>query len=277
MAIIVNHRPTDFSQEIRMSNKFRELVRGGEFAAGLMCFLPSEAIVDLLGYAGFDYVMFDQEHAPYDVLTIESLVRAAEAVGLPSIARLPGGDASLIARTLDTGVDGLMFGRVDGAEAARELVSLCRLAPEGNRGACPGARAGRYFLIEKGEYTRRANDVAVVIMIETKRAYEEIEEILAIPGVDAVVVGPTDLSYSMGIPREDPRILEAQQRVLKLARAAGVGVMQLVKKPEDTVPWLEMEDGPRVFWYTTDGYQIGVWFDTLVKESRELVAQHTSK
>jgi 4-hydroxy-2-oxoheptanedioate aldolase len=258
-------------------NKFRQLLQGGEFAAGMMCFIPSETIVDLAGYAGFDYLMFDAEHASYDVAWIERLVRASEAIPIPSIARLPGPDPTLIARVLDTGIDGLMFARVASAAQAAEIVSLCRLAPVGKRGACPGSRTGRYFLVEKGEYARRANDAAIVLMIETKEGFEDIEGILAVPGVDAVVVGPSDLSYSLGIERDDPRVAEAQERVIKLARAAGVGVMSIVKKPEDITPWLQMPDGPRMFWYTTDSYQIGSWFRSLVQDSHELVEQHVGK
>jgi 4-hydroxy-2-oxoheptanedioate aldolase len=255
-------------------NGFRRLFQSGEFAAGTMCFLPGEAIVDLVGYAGFDYVMFDQEHASYDVAGIERMVRAAEARGMSSLARLPNPDPYLIQRVLDTGVDALMFSRVRSAAEAAEIVSLCRLAPLGKRGACPGSRSAHYFFLDKQEYARRANDTAIVLMIETKEALAEIEDILAVPGIDGVVVGKSDLGYSMGVDRDGPEVAAAQARVFELARAAGVGVMAHVRHAEDIVPWLQLPDGPRVFWYSVDVYQISYRFRSVVEQSRQYVEQY---
>src|SRR4051812_7940079 len=84
-------------------NVFREMMRSGDFAAGMFCFIPSEAIVDIAAYAGFDYLIFDPEHASYDVAMIERLVRATEAAGIASVVRLSHPDPYLIARVLDTG------------------------------------------------------------------------------------------------------------------------------------------------------------------------------
>jgi 4-hydroxy-2-oxoheptanedioate aldolase len=255
-------------------NKFRELLKSGKVAAGTMCFIDSEPIVDLLGWAGFQYVMFDQEHASYDVAAIERLVRAAEAAGMPSIARIPNADPYLIQRCLDTGIDGLMFARVSSAAEAAEIVSLCRLAPEGKRGACPGSRSAHYFFLDKAEYARRANDTAIVLMIETKEGFADIENILAVPGIDGIAVGQSDLSFSLGVERNDPIVIEAEIKITKLAKAAGVEVISNVKKPEDITKWLEMPNGPRVFWYTTDAYLIAIGLKALMEENDKLVAQH---
>lgn len=239
-----------------------------------MLFLGSQVVVDLVGYAGFDYVMFDQEHASYDVACIEGLVRAAEARNLPSIARLPNPDPYLIQRVLDTGIDGLMFSRVMSAADTEKIVSMCRLAPVGLRGACPGSRAGHYFFSDKADYARRANETAVVLMIETREGLAEIEQILAVPGVDGIVVGKSDLAYSLGVDRDGPEVAEAQARVFKLAREAGVGVMAHVRHAEDIEPWLQESDGPRVFWYSVDLLQISVRFRTVVQESHKLVERY---
>jgi 2-keto-3-deoxy-L-rhamnonate aldolase RhmA len=255
-------------------NRFRQLFLSGKFAAGTMLFLPSEVMVDVVGWAGFDYVMFDQEHASYDVACIERLVRAAEAHDLPSLARLAGPDPILIQRVLDTGVDALMFSRVKSAAEAEEIVALTRLAPLGKRGACPGSRSAHYFFLDKDEYTRRANDVAVTLMIETKEALAEIDAILAVPGIDGVVVGKSDLAYSLGVDRDGPEVAEAQARVMELAREAGVGMMVHVRDAEDIVPWLEQPDGPRVFWYSVDLRQIYGHFDRLIKQSRAFAQEH---
>jgi 4-hydroxy-2-oxoheptanedioate aldolase len=242
-----------------------------------MCFLPSEAIVDLVGYAGFDFVMFDQEHASYDIGCIERLVRASEAAGIPSLVRMPNPDPYQIARVLDTGADGLLFARMQSAAQAAEIVSLCRLAPIGERGACPGSRAARYFLRERSEYARRANETAIVVVIETKEALAEIEDIVAVPGIDVVGMGPSDLSFSLGVERDDPMIAEAEERIMKAAKDAGVGFIKLVKTAEDTGPWLEDPHGPRIFWYTTDAFQIGQSFHSLIKDTHKILEQNGGK
>lgn len=255
-------------------NRFRGLLRSGKFSAGMFGFIPAEAIVDLAGYAGFDFMIFDTEHASYDVLWIERLVRASEAAGIASVVRIAQPpDPGLIARVLNTGVHGLMFARVAGAAQAAEIVQMVALPPVGTRGACPGSRSGEYFLMDQSIYTRGSNDVAISLMIESKQALAEIEDIVRVPGIDAVAVGPVDLSYSIGVKRDDPIILEAERRVTRAAREAGISLMASAKTMVELEKWLRQPDGPRVFWYTTDAFQIGSCFQGLIGRSRELVGE----
>jgi 4-hydroxy-2-oxoheptanedioate aldolase len=257
-------------------NAFRRLLRS-DFAAGMFSFIPSEAVVDIVGYAGFDFLIFDTEHASYDVAMIERLVRAADAVGIASVVRISHPDPYLIARVLDTGVDGLMFARINSRQEAEDIVANSRLAPLGRRGSCPGMRAGQYFLMPRDEYTRRSNDVAIVVMIETKEGLDDVEGILSVDGIDGVAVGPVDLSYSLGVgSREAPEVAEAIARVTRLARAKGKGVMASAKTLDELAAYLKRQDGPRMFWYTTDAYQIGNHFRELMRKSRELVAEHAA-
>lgn len=255
------------------TNRFRDMVRGKGFAAGMFCFIPAEAIVELAAFAGFDFLIFDTEHASYDVHWIERLVRASEAVGIASVVRISNRDPYLIARVLDTGTQGVMFARVGGHEEAEQIVRLCRVGPDGDRGACPGSRQGEYFLMPQEEYTRRTNNVAIALMIETKEALADAEQIVRVPGIDAVAVGPVDLSYSLGLTRDHPTVVEAQDHVARLARDAGIGVMASAKSMDELAQWLRRPDGPRTFWYTTDAYQIGNAFRGLMARSRELVAE----
>ena len=174
-----------------------------ELSTGVFCFIGDERIVEIAGYAGMDFVIFDTEHASYGLDFIERGIRAAQAVGLVTVVRMPGGepDPNLITRLLDAGIDGIMFARVTTKESVEELVKLCKLEPEGLRGACPGARAGHYALMPIEEYRRRANDVAIMVMIENKVAFEAANEIMQIPGVAGVTVGRDDLAESLGAKR----------------------------------------------------------------------------
>jgi 4-hydroxy-2-oxoheptanedioate aldolase len=255
-------------------NAFRHILTSGDFAAGMFSFIPSEAIVDIVGYAGFHFLIFDTEHASYDVAVIERLVRASEAAGIATVVRISHPDPYLIARVLDTGVDGLMFARISSRREAEAIVNNSRLAPLGSRGSCPGMRAGQYFLMPRDEYTRRSNDVAIVVMIETKEGLDDVEGILSVDGIDGVAVGPVDLSYSLGVgSREAPEVAEAIARVTKLARARGKGVMASAKTFDELGGYLKRKEGPRVFWYTTDAYQIGNHFRELMRRSHEIVAE----
>jgi 4-hydroxy-2-oxoheptanedioate aldolase len=251
------------------------MLQSGEFAAGMFSFIPSEALVDIAAHAGFDYLIFDTEHASYDVAMIERLVRATEAAGIASVVRISHPDPYLIARVLNTGADALLFARVSSQREAEDIVRLTRLAPEGERGACPGSRAGHFYLMPRDEYTRRSNDVAIAVMIETKEGLDDIEGILGVDGIDGVGVGPVDLSYSLGVSgRDAPEVVEAISRVSRLAREAGVGVMASAKSLDELATYLAREEGPRVFWYATEAYQIGHCFQELMRKSHELVAEH---
>lgn len=255
-----------------MENKFREILRGGRFTMGMFSFIPSEAIVDIAGYAGLDYLIFDTEHASYDIALIERQVRAAEAANIASIVRISHPDPYLIARVLDTGVDGLMFARVSSKEAAEEAVKFCRLPPLGERGVCPGSRAGHFHFMPRDEYTRISNDVAIAVMIETKDGLDQIEDILRVPGIDGVAIGRSDLSYSMGSERDAPEVLEAQDRIVKLATSLGLGSMISAKSPEIMADFLR-RTGARTYWYSTESYQIGSHFQDLVQRSQKLAAE----
>jgi 4-hydroxy-2-oxoheptanedioate aldolase len=254
------------------------MLTSGDFAAGMFSFIPSEAIVDIVGYAGFNFLIFDTEHASYDVAMIERLVRAAEANGLASVVRMSNPDPYLIARVLDTGADGLMFARVGTKQQAEDIVGHCRLEPVGDRGACPGSRSGHYFLMPFDEYTRRTNDAAIVVMIESKEGLENAEDILSVDGIDGAAVGPVDMAYSLGASsREAPEVAEAIAHVTTLARARGKGLMASAKTLDELSTYLGRPDGPRVFWYATEAYQIGNCFRQLVEKSHELAKQHLGR
>ncbi len=255
------------------ANRFRALLRSNEFAAGMFSFIPAEAIVDIAGYAGFKYLIFDTEHASYDIHWIERQVRACEAAGIASVVRVSHPDPYLIARILDTGADALMFARVASAKAAEDIVGLVALPPAGNRGACPGSRAGQYFLMPQDEYTRRSNATAIVLMIETKEALDDVDAIVRVPGLDALAVGPVDLSYSLGVHREHPKVAEAQQHVSRVAKAAGLHMMASAKTLDAMIELYRRPDGPRVFWYATEAYQIGNAFRNLIDRSMELIRE----
>ena len=255
------------------SNRWAQLLVSDELSTGVFCFIGDERIVEIAGHAGMDFIIFDTEHASYGLDFIERAIRAAQAVGLVTVVRMPGGepDPNLITRLLDAGIEGIMFARVTTKESVEELVKLCRLEPEGLRGACPGARAGHYALMPIEEYRRRANDVAIMVMIENKAAFEAANEIMQIPGVAGVTVGRDDLAESLGAKegRNDPIVVEAEREIMRLAKKNGIGFRGSAKDADELKQYVGHENCPRTFSFLTDSFQLGSRFRDLVQRSHD--------
>ena len=259
------------------TNKFRKILNSGDFAMGIYIFVPSEAVVDILGWAGFDFVILDTEHASYDLKVMENLVRTAEARNMATIARIGAFDALLTQRVLDTGVDGVMFARVSSRQEAETAVRLSKLGPSGDRGACPGMRAGKYFLMSEDEYDRRANEIVVGVMIKTKQGLEHAEEIISVPGIDFIRTGSSDLAWSMGLKRDDPRVRKGMERIANLAKAAGVNFMEIAHNSRQVAEALQRDSNVRLFFSITDSYHMGKYFQGLIQESRNYASQYPRK
>lgn len=259
-------------------NRLRNVIDSGELALGLFAHMPSVSTVDIIAYAGYDIVLLDVEHVPYDLMMMENMVRAAEAADRPTLVRLAGPEPTMIARVLDTGADGVLLPRCSSREEAEQLVRMCRIPPLGDRGACPASRSARYRMSPMDEYVDRANDTVVAVMIETREGLENVEEIVSVPGIDAVVVGPDDLACALGfdhttvgdpIYSRDGVIADARDRVCKAAKAADVTYMHFAMAPEYIEEWLAREPETRIFFQATDTIHLGRALTALASSSKE--------
>ncbi len=190
----------------------RELRRKTSAGCALGTFViecPVPATLDALALAGFDFVVLDMEHSVVDFSRLELLIAAGQAAGLPTLVRPWGEDVGLIGKVLDLGASGIMVPHVDSADRARSIVEQARFAPDGGRGLCP---LGKYDSLS--EPLRMLNDSTyVVVQIEGRGAIERIAEITAVPGIDAVFVGPYDLAMSLGVPPGSAPVFEAAARM----------------------------------------------------------------
>ena len=205
-------------------NKTKRLIAAGGTAVGGFLMIKSPEIVEIMGYAGLDFVIIDSEHGPADNETIGNMIRAAEASGITPIVRVRWvNDPTLILRALDLGAQGVQVPMVEDAETAARVVQAARYHPLGRRGLA-GVRAAKYGAVDLGAYTQEANDENLVIaQIETAKAVGNAQAIAAVPGIDVVFVGPVDLSQSLGIPgqRSNPVLIEAMDKVFAACKAAG--------------------------------------------------------
>ncbi len=197
------------------------LARGDAFIGAFIC-LPSPESAEIFAELGYDWLIIDTEHGPYDVLTAQ---RMLQAVGqrCPCVVRVPSNEDAWIKKALDIGSAGILVPLVNTAETAVRVVRACRYAPEGVRGM-GGARAHRYG-IGFQDYVAQANQrIAAIVQAEHIEAVANIEAIVKVPGIDAVFVGPYDLSASMGKPGQikDPEVQAAMGKVRQAALKAGV-------------------------------------------------------
>ncbi len=205
-----------------MNNAFTAALAAGRNLTGSWCMSTSPNAAEAMGWVGFDFLTVDVEHAPYTLPETAACLRAIELTGTMPIVRLPDQDATKIKFLLDAGARTLMLPMVETPEEAARIVSLTRYPPVGKRGYALMTRASRYTAI--GDYAAHADDsVAIIAQIETPEALARLEDIAAVPGIDALFIGPGDLSAAMD-HRGNPGHAEVRAAVFDFAkRCAAVG------------------------------------------------------
>ncbi len=175
---------------------FREKLVRGDKLLGTMITLPSPEIVEIMVAAGYDWLFIDCEHGAFDAQSAQSLLQAASG-RCACVIRVPSGEDVWIKKALDIGADGIIVPQVNSAQQARDIVQFCKYPPQGSRGV--GLSRAHAYGAKFDEYIQTANQqVAVILQAEHIDAVNCIDEIVNVPGIDAIYIGPYDLSASMG-------------------------------------------------------------------------------
>lgn len=227
----------------KIKNTFKEKILAGIKTVGTFCELMSENVVEALGYAGLDYVVFDNEHSPIEAETNLALIRAAEYGGITPLARVKGISRPALLKLLDIGVQGLIVPNVKTVDDVKQLVSWSKYAPVGNRGFSASRKDGWGYMLNMSIQDTMAffnEQVLLIPQCETTEALESIEEIAAIDGVDGIFVGPYDLSIAMGIPGEfsNPDFVAALDRIIRACRKAGKFTMIFTANQQSAIDYL---------------------------------------
>lgn len=203
-------------------NPFKRAILSGQQQLGFWVALGTANCAELSAAAGFDWLLLDAEHGTNDVLTIMAQLQAVAPYHSHAAVRPPIGDAVTIKRYLDVGAQTLLIPMVETAEQATELVAATRYAPEGIRGIATMTRAARWTRVP--DYLKRAREeICLIPQIETVKGLQNLEAIAAVDGVDAVFIGPADLSASMGYLGQPghPAALAEVERAIARIRATG--------------------------------------------------------
>jgi len=225
-----------------LNNAVKHKLAAGEIVKG--CFVRHHApqLAEWLTLSGWDFVMFDAEHGTLSPAQVEDLSRAVEVRGGTPFVRATTNSAPIILRFLDAGPVGIHVPWVNSAAEAEAVVRAVKYVPEGTRGLA-GTRASDFGISESlGSYIERANrETLVVIHIETADAVARVDEIAAVPGVDVLFIGPTDLSHSLGVAGQldHPDVVEAMDRIADRTLAAGKWLGILAATTARAEQWAE--------------------------------------
>jgi 2-keto-3-deoxy-L-rhamnonate aldolase RhmA len=208
-------------------NPFRQLLRsrGASPPIGTWVMTASPIVAEAIGTAGFDWGVLDMEHTPLDLMELVHLLQAVGNTRMQPVVRVPWNDGVTVKRVLDAGAATLMFPFVQNAEEARRAVASWRYPPEGTRGMAGMSRASRFGTM--ANYFSAANQmVGVIVQIETPEAVDRIDEIAADEGVDALFVGPGDMSGALGLPGQltHPQVMATMARAAQRCRDLGMPV-----------------------------------------------------
>lgn len=217
----------------------RARIRAGDTVVGTFVKTPAPHNVEILGLAGLDFAVADQEHAPIGHAEMDMLSMAARASGLPLLSRRWGAQPDWIAPILDMGCAGVMVPHVADREMAEAVCSAVKFA-RGSRGISPSPRAGNYGTIGLQDYRQKCDDQSVVmVQIEDAPALDHLDEIATCPDVDVLFVGPADLSQSLGVGFPSEELDAAIVRVADAARRAGIAAGLFVGDESQIPGWQE--------------------------------------
>ena len=213
-----------------MINQLKRNFKKGNASIGTFVTNPSPDLVEIIALGGFDFIVIDTEHGDLSIETTKNLIRAAEYRGITPITRVTKNSTTDILRSLDVGAHGVQVPQINTVEDAKKAIKAAKYFTEGNRGLAL-ARSADYGNVDAFEYFKSANQETLIsIHCENIEGFNNLDEILKLPEIDVVFLGPFDMSQSLGIPGQinDPKLEEISLEVVRLAKkynkAAGIFV-----------------------------------------------------
>jgi 2-keto-3-deoxy-L-rhamnonate aldolase RhmA len=240
----------------------QRLLKGETLLGQLLLEFFTPGIGPMLDACGMDFVIFDMEHGRCDIGLMEQMIASCRGSGIVPMARVPDLNFSPLSRVLDVGARGVMVPRVETRQQTEEIVRQLKYAPQGRRGVALGVAHDLYRAAGAEFFAQANEEITVIIQVETVKAFENLDAIISVPGVDVAWVGHYDLTVSMGIPAQfdNPQVLEAMDELLGGCKRHGVAPGFLPPTPESALHWIR-----KGFRMMSLGSDIGVFMDGMRK------------
>ena len=236
-----------------MKKTLKQKMRASELALGSWITLAHPAIAEIMARAGFDWLAVDLEHSVITIREAEELLRVISLVGATPLVRLTSNDANLIKRVMDGGAHGVIVPMINSVEDARRAVDSVYYPTRGKRGV--GLARAQGYGTSFAQYREWLETEAVVVaQIEHINGVEQAEGILSLDGIDGYIIGPYDLSASLGVPGDfsNPRVVEAMEHVREVGRKIGKPGGLHIIEPDHALLKQKIEEGARFLAYSLD-------------------------
>lgn len=233
---------------------FKAAMDSDKGALGPFMIGTDPAFVEAAGRAGYDFVLLDMEHGTTTFETLPHLIRAANVAGVCPVVRVPRGTDIWIDQALDVGAGAVMIPQIDTAEQARAAVFAAKFSPLGTRGTCRFVRSAGFGAVPGSEYFSKAQDTVVILQAEGRKAVENLDEIMAVPGIDVIFVGPYDLSSSLGHVGEidHPEVVACIKEIITKGKEKGIKIGCFADTVEGSKKWRDL--GVKFIGYSCDTY-----------------------
>jgi 2-dehydro-3-deoxyglucarate aldolase/4-hydroxy-2-oxoheptanedioate aldolase len=238
---------------------FRRRLRQGDLLLGqLLLEFFTPGIGPMLDACGLDFVIFDMEHGRCDINLLEVMIASCRGSGIVPMARVPDLNFAPLSRILDLGARGVMVPRVETREQTEEIVRALKYAPQGKRGVALGVAHDLYRAAGPEFFAQANEEITVIVQVETAKAFDNLEAIVSVPGVDVIWIGHYDLTVSLGFPAQfdHPVLLRAMDDLVSVCRKYGVAPGFLPPTPESAAHW-----AGKGFRMLSLGSDIGVFLD----------------
>ena len=239
-------------------NKLKDKLRSKQLTIGSWISIGHTAIAEIMAKAGFDWLVIDMEHSAIGIEQCQELIRVIDLCGVASLVRVGANDALLIKRVMDAGALGIIVPMVNSPEEAKKAVSAVKYPPHGARGV--GLSRAQGYGISFNEYKKWVEEESVVIVqIEHIEAVENLEKILAVKEVDAFIIGPYDLSGSLGVPGDlaSERMLKALEKVKQVTAKTSAVAGYHVVPPQPELVEEKIKEGYTFIAYSVDFLFLG--------------------
>lgn len=242
-------------------NRFRERLRNGDVVFGQMVLeLFTPGIGPMLAASGMEFVIYDMEHGRCDISMLAEMISSCRGSDIVPLVRVPDFGFQPLSRVLDIGARGVMVPRVETRRQAEEIVAQLKYAPVGRRGVALGIAHDLYRAGGPSYFAQANEDTAVILLVETAKAFENLDDIVSVPGVDVAWMGHYDLTVSMGIPAQfdHPAFLNAMDALVSCCRRHGVAPGFLPPSPEAAIHWIR-----KGFRAISLGSDVGVYLESM--------------